>query len=148
MTGGAILYNYFDKKCLFFTAISANQLSQFFRNARRKSAPKSTSGNDTNSSHTNLAKRLKILKDDPEAQKKNLFPLKNGKPGAISKATYKSLVEDTFIMARCPYIRETARSSAIVLDICPYPGKEEHVRDIKIYPVTSIFNQYFEINKG
>ena len=82
-----------------------------------------------------------------QRHKKKLFLLKNGKPGAISKATYKSLVEDTFKAWRT-YIRETARSNTELLDMCPYLGKEEHVSDIKNYPVISNFNQYFEINKG
>ena len=46
----------------------------------------------------------------------------------MSKTTYKTLVEDTF-MVRRTFIKETARSSAEVLDMCPYLGKQEHVSD-------------------
>ena len=81
------------------------------------------------------AKRVKLLKDDPEMQKRNLLLLKNAKPGSMSKATHKRLVEVTF-MVRRTFIKETTRSSAEVLDMCPYLGEQEHVSDIrKLYQI-------------
>lgn len=105
------------------------QLSQFFRNARRKSTPRGKAAERSDSSHLKSAKRVKLLKDDPETQKRNLLLLKSSKPGSMSKATHKRLVEVTFTVRRT-FVRKTARSSAEVLDMCPYLGEQEHVSDI------------------
>ena len=55
--------------------------------------------------------------------------LKKTKPGAMAKKTYKTLVDDTFVERR-NYVKQTARSSAEVLDMCPYLGKQEYVSDL------------------
>jgi hypothetical protein len=47
----------------------------------------------------------------------------------MSKKTYTSLVEETFAERRT-FVTKTARSSAEVLEMCPYLGKQEHVSDM------------------
>ena len=72
------------------------------------------------------AKRVKLFSDDPEAQRRNLELLKNVKTGAMSSKTYSSLVVETFEERR-NFVKTKAQSSAEVLEMCPYLGKQEHV---------------------
>jgi hypothetical protein len=86
-----------------------------------------------------LAKRVKLFNDDPEAQKRNLELLKNARAGAMSKKTYVSLVAETFAERRT-FVTNTARSSAEVLEMCPYLGKQEHVSDIITETIRNIIH--------
>ena len=69
--------------------------------------------------------------------------LKKTKPGAMAKKTYKTLVDDTFVERR-NYVKQTARSSAEVLDMCPYLGKQEYVSDLTfgIYLILCTHHSY------
>ena len=73
--------------------------------------------------------QCKLFHDDPEAEKRNLELLKNARTGTMSKKTYVSLMEETFAERRT-FVTKTAGSSAEVLEMCPYLGKQEHVSDM------------------
>ena len=114
---------------MFFKLSQQKQLSQFFRNARRKSTPKGEVSGSSDSSKVNSCKRVKLFNDDPEAQKRNLELLENARAGTMSKKSYVILIEETFAERRT-FVTKTAGSSAEVLEMCPYLGKQEHVSDM------------------
>ena len=57
----------------------------------------------------------------------------------MSKKTYVILVAETFAERRT-FVTMTARSSAEVLEMCPYLGKQEHVSDMNTETIRNMIH--------
>ncbi|XP_028419230.1 uncharacterized protein LOC114544961 [Dendronephthya gigantea] len=104
------------------------QLSQFFRNLRRRTVNKAMHGQPHGHANESASKKIKLTaEDDEQAQKRNMELLKKAKPGAMAPKTFAKLFVDTFNERR-KFIENQATSSTEVLEECPYLGHPNVVR--------------------
>ncbi len=104
------------------------QISMFFRNARRMSVVKRKS-EKMESEKNEGRESVKIVKgseDDDVSKQRKINLLKKSREREFSKETFKKLVDDTFTYRR-EYIQHEAKSAKDILNECPFLVEPQHV---------------------
>ena len=111
---------------IVFQTTVQKQLSQYFRNQRRKSNPSSQQKHNTPSTGASKRVKLESATDNPVTQKRNLQLLRDYKQGSISGKTLSTLIEDSYEERR-KFIVQSATSCTEILEMCPYLSSIQHV---------------------
>ena len=112
------------------------QISMFFRNARRKSIKRKNENEGGKGKVDKDSTKVPKIGDDSTTTKRNLNLLKKAKENEFSRHTFHKLIKDTYT-ARREYIQHEAKATLEIIKEYTFLSEPEHVSTLncRVYTV-------------